>query len=108
MATNYKWTIGFGILTPVFIIICVFLMGGGHGWFTPAMVLFPWATLNTAWQDHLSEPLVYIGIFQFLVYGLLIDKTIATKSQNPVITTILLSHIILTILILVLRNTGWR
>jgi hypothetical protein len=50
-------------------------MGGGHGWYTPTMLLFPWATLNTTWQDHLSEPLMIAGAFQFIVYGFLIEKS---------------------------------
>lgn len=83
-------------------------MGGGHGWYTPAMVLFPWATLNTAWQDHLSEPLMIAGIFQFVIYGVLIDKAKGAKSQNLVLGGILLSHIILAILILMLRDPEWR
>jgi hypothetical protein len=83
-------------------------MGGGHGWYTPAMILFPWATVNTAWQNHLSEPLVYAGIFQFVIYGLLIDKARGTRSQNIVNAAILLSHFILVILILVLRNSEQR
>jgi hypothetical protein len=42
------------------------------------------------------------------VYGFLIDKTRGTKSQNNVIVAILLSHIILSILILLLRSPEWR
>ena len=107
METNYKWTKRFCILTPILIIVCVFLMGGGHGWSTPAKVLFPWTTLNTAWQDHLSEPFVIAGIFQFIVYGFLIDRTKGTKHQNWVILCILLTHIILATII-VTRNPEWR
>lgn len=108
MATNYKWTIRFSILTPILIIICIFLMGGGHGWYTPANVLFPWATLNIVWQDHLSEPFMIAGAFQFIVYGVLLDKSRATNKENLVIAGILLTHIILAILILMLRNPEWR
>jgi hypothetical protein len=106
MATNYKWTIRFSILTPILVII--FLMGGGHGWYTPAMVLFPWATLNITWQDHLSKAVMMAGAFQFILYGFLIDKSRGTNNQNLVIAGILLTHIMLAILILVLRNSVWR
>jgi hypothetical protein len=83
-------------------------MGGGHGWYTPTMLLFPWATLNTTWQDHLSEPLMIAGAFQFIVYGFLIDKSRGKHNQTLVTASILLSHIILAILILVLKNPEWR
>lgn len=108
MATNYKWTIRFSILTPILILISVFFMGGGHGWYTPALVLFPWATFNTAWQDRLSEPFMIAGAFQFIVYGFLIDKSRGANNQAIATIGILLSHIILAILILVLRNPEWR
>lgn len=83
-------------------------MGGGHGLYTPAMLLFPWATLNTAWQDHLSEPFMMAGAFQFIAYGVLIDKSRGRNSQTLVTAGILLSHIILATLILILRNPEWR
>jgi len=83
-------------------------MGGRHGWYTPAMVLFPWATINTSWQDHLSEYFIFPGAFQFIVYGFLIDKARGPNNQNLVVVGIMLSHLILVILILAFRNPEWR
>lgn len=103
-----KWTIRASILTPILIVICIFLMGGGHGWYTPSMVLFPWATLNTAWENHLSASFMIVGIFQFIVYGFLIDRTKGIKSRSIMVTGILLSHIILVVFILTLKNPEWR
>ncbi len=108
MASTYKWTIRFSLLTPILIVICIFLMGGGHGWTTPTVAIFPWATLNVAWQDQLSIPLMIAGVFQFIVYGLLIDNVRKKKRQKMVIAGILLVHTILVIFILVLRNPDWR
>ncbi|MBL0136722.1 MAG: hypothetical protein IPP79_23460 [Chitinophagaceae bacterium] len=108
MDANYKWSIHFSILTPVLAFICILLMGGGHGCFTPAMLLFPWATFNTIWQDHLSMSLMCIGAFQFILYGVLIDKKRGSKNQKFVIASILFSHLILSSIILVLRSSDWR
>jgi hypothetical protein len=72
------------------------------------MVLFPWATLNAAWQDHLSEPFMIVGAFQFIVYGFLIDNSRGTNNQAFATAGILLSHIILATLILKLKNPEWR
>lgn len=83
-------------------------MGGGHGWYTPVVMLFPWATLNIAWQGHLSETFMVAGAFQFVLYGILIDKAKGTKRQNLVMVGIMLSHIMLAILILTLKNPEWR
>jgi hypothetical protein len=82
-------------------------MGGGHGWYTPTMVVFPWATINAIWEDQLSIPLLIAGVFQFAVYGFLIDKTKGTKSRRWVILSILLSHILLATSILTFLNPHW-
>ena len=108
MAINYKWTIRFSILTPILIIICVYFIGGGHGLYIPTMVLFPLATLNTIWQDHLSETFLIVGAFQFILYGIIIDKLKSKKIQNLVIIGVFLAHIILAILVLILRDPVWR
>jgi hypothetical protein len=108
MVTNYKWTIRLSLLTPVLIIICIFLMGGGYGWYTPAIVLFPWSMINIVLQDHLSFSLLIIGMFQFIVYGILLDKTRGTHSQRGTRMVIFFSHIFLVALILVLNNPEWR
>jgi hypothetical protein len=76
-------------------------MGGGHWWYEPTMVVFPWATFNIAWQDHWSTPFMIGGIFQFIIYGLLIDKT---RNKKLVIVCILLLHMIMVFIILRLRN----
>jgi len=108
MATHYKWTIKLGILAPILAVICIFLTGAGHGWYEPMMILFPWATLNTIWEDQLSIPLLIAGIFQFPIYGFLIDKTKDAKKREWVLFGILVSHILLAIVILWLRTPTWQ
>ena len=108
MATSYKGITRLSLLTPVLVAFCVYLMGSGHGWYIPTMVLFPWATLNLIWQEHLSEPLLIAGIFQFVVYGFVIDRVRGSKNYHFVVTSIILSHITLAILILELKNPDWR
>jgi len=105
MILNYKWTKRFSLITPILIIICIYLGGGGHGLYKPTMVLFPLATLNLAWQDQLSIPFMIVGIFQFIIYGFLIDNT---KNKKLVIACILLLHIIMVFIILMLKNPEWR
>src|SRR5687767_7372279 len=107
MNSNYKWTIRFSILTPVLILICIFLMGGGHGWYIPTFVTFPWATFNTIWQDQLSKILLIIGIFQFPVYGIMIDKSKGSK-RKLVVFGVIVTHIFLAIMILSFKNPEWR
>lgn len=106
MMKAYKWTIRFSILTPALLLLCIIAIGGGHGSFTPAVVLFPWATFNTIWQDNLSIIPAFLGAFQFVVYGVLIDKV--KQHQNVVTMVIVASHVLLTVLILTLRGPAWR
>jgi hypothetical protein len=68
------------------------------------ILLFPWATLNTIWEDHLSIPLLIVGIFQFAIYGFLIDKTKEAKKGEWILFAILITPIFLAIDILWLRN----
>ncbi|MDB5199969.1 MAG: hypothetical protein JWO92_1932 [Chitinophagaceae bacterium] len=107
MRTNYKWTKILGTITPILILACVFLMGGGHGWYTPTFIIFPWASFNVIWQDHLSIPLLLLGIFQFVIYGLLMDRSKTVNTKRNLIA-ILLIHIILVILIISFKNSEWR
>jgi len=108
MKIKYKWTIRFAILTPVLVLICVFFMGAGHGWYTPAMLLFPWATFNVMWQDYLSEPIVFVGLFQFIIYGLLIESFQTKQGRKRLVVGIICSHILLVLLILLLKNPEMR
>lgn len=108
MVIEYKWTIRFSILTPILFIVCIFLMGGGHGWYAPTMLLYPWAMLNTVWQDHLSAPFMIAGLLQFIFYIFILNKSRGEKNQSWVVATILFSHIILATIILVLRSSEWR
>ena len=82
-------------------------MGGGHGWYEPAMILFPLGTFNTIWQDHLSIPFVALAIIQFHIYGFIIDKLRQHGKARWTAILILLFHIFLTTLILIFKLPGW-
>ncbi|HEX8334842.1 MAG TPA: hypothetical protein VF622_19615 [Segetibacter sp.] len=47
MINNYKWTLRLTLLTPPLLFIAILFMGGGHGWFEPAMLLFPFGMVGT-------------------------------------------------------------
>ena len=49
MTIKYKWTNRFALLTQVLLLISVMIIGGGHGYFEPAICLFPWATVSVVW-----------------------------------------------------------
>ncbi|WP_018342184.1 hypothetical protein [Cytophaga aurantiaca] len=92
MFRKYKWTICFIVLTPVLIIACFFLLGGGHGWIEPTIILFPFATIQFIRSSTIDLGFLLAGFFQYPLYGLLIDSF-----QKKNITKILLItlHVIL-------------
>jgi hypothetical protein len=63
------------------------------------------ATSNIIWQDALSLPLLILSLFQFTIYGFIIDK-----SQNKSWATILiiLVHLISAFVIIYLRRPEWN
>lgn len=71
---KYKNTLGLTALTPVFIVISVFLAGGGHGYYSPAIFMFPTALISFSIANELLMPFIVLGIVQFPVYGLLLDN----------------------------------
>ena len=108
MTTNYRWTIRFSLLTPLLLIIAVFLMGGGHGWFEPAMAIFPWGMVGIIWQDRISIPFIIMGVLQYPIYGILIDKTKDKAYSNTMAFLIIVMHLILAGLVIYFSGEQWK
>ena len=104
MTKKYTWTTRLSLLTPVLLLISVILTGGGHGYFEPAICLFPCATISVIWLSVLTLPYIIVGLFQYPLYGFLIDKS---KKKKTVVFVILTIHLILAIVILKFRNANW-
>lgn len=83
-------------------------MGGGHGTYVPAMVIFPLGLLNTIFSDHLSVPFIILGIIQFPFYGFILDKASQTQKSKLVAPILITMHIILAVLIIYLKSENWR
>jgi len=107
MTVKYRWTARLSLLTPLLLFVAVLLMGGGHGWFEPAMFLFPLGTLNTIWQDHFSLPFIVLAFIQFPLYGFIVDKSKQHGKGQWMIFLILFLHILLATLILIFRQPDW-
>lgn len=74
MVEKYKWTIRFTVLTPILLMLAIFLMGGGHGYFEPTFLLFPTATILFIWYDTMNLAFLFMAFIQYPVYGLIHDK----------------------------------
>ena len=97
---KYRYTLLLSLLTPLLLLPVVFLMGGGHGYYTPAVVLFPFGMMGTVFQQTISPPFVILAIVQFPIYGFLIDR-FENKKTVYCITGI---HVLTAVLTLVLTN----
>ena len=89
----------FCCITPILLIFAVLPMGGGHGTYSVANLLFPWGMVGTIFQDSINGFFTFLGMMQYPIYGLLLDKFKNTNSFEKVILTILLVHLILFLLI---------
>jgi hypothetical protein len=72
-------------------------MGRGHGYYSPAKVLFPWGMAAAIWQDHLSMIAVSIAVLQYPLYGIIIDRSAKKKIA---VAGLLKLHIILATIVL--------
>lgn len=97
---KFRWTIIFSFATPLLILLVVFLMGGGHGTYIPAILLFPFGMIGTTFQDSITSPFVVLGIIQFPFYGYLVD----ILNGNKLKYLILIFHILLVIIVLIFTN----
>src|SRR5688500_10527527 len=108
MPSKYKWTIRFSLLMPLLLIIAVFLMGGGHGWYQPAMILFSWGMVGTLWQDTIRLTFIITGILQYTLYGLLIDKTDYRVHKKLLTLILIVTHLVLAGLIIINSSEQWN
>lgn len=102
---KYKWTKRFLILTPIFLVIAVFLTGGGHGYFQPMFLIFPFATFTCIGNNALTLINLTLAIIQFPVYGILIDKS---NNKRMMSFIILIIHIVVSVIILKYANENWK
>jgi len=99
----------FGILIEVFLlVICIFLMGGGHGTYIPTKLFFPYTMLSTIGNESMSTFFIIIGLSQYPMYGLIIQYAKSEKSKTSRFFTILVVHIIAVILVFALQNNNFN
>jgi hypothetical protein len=107
MALTLKWTKKLSIWTPVLLFIAILMMGGGHGMFEPAIILFPFGLIGILFSRGIELPFVFLAILQYPIYGLLIDTIGNRASLKWTVLCITTIHIVLAGLILTLRGENW-
>ncbi|ALI98983.1 hypothetical protein [Rufibacter tibetensis] len=103
MDSKIRWTLVLTLLMPLFMIIAVFMAGGGHGWYGPAFLLFPWASLPMVLSknpESLQFLLISLAFLQWPLYGFLLDLTKETTRFKNTVLSLVLSHIFFFVLTL--------
>jgi hypothetical protein len=70
----WKYTVAAVVLTPLFVIAAILTVGGGHGGYSVTKLLFPYTMISTHFTGNITYPAMGVGLLQFLVYGLLLDR----------------------------------
>lgn len=73
MKINYRWTIRLCVATPILLFLAIFIVGGGHGSYIPAITFFPFAMLGIEYNLESDILLIALAIVQFLIYGITLD-----------------------------------
>jgi hypothetical protein len=101
---KFKFTIILSILTPFLLILMFMIMNGGHGSYAPAILLFPTGLISFLFFRALELPFLILGILQFPIYGLLIDKS---KNKPKTAIIIVMLHVLLAILIFSVKKDSF-
>ncbi len=82
-------------------------MGGGHGWYEPAILLLAFGFITTIMTDSLNAMSVILAALQFPLYGLIIDIAKNKGKLKWAVLFIAVLHLALAISILILRDETW-
>jgi MFS family permease len=99
--SRYKWTLRLLILSPFLLAISILLMGGGHGWFEPAIFLFPFAMLVWSLNGSMVWLFMIAGMIQYPAYGMLVDYFGVRKKKVAIAILLFVAHMIAAFLLLV-------
>lgn len=102
--SKYKWTLRLLILSPFLLAISILLMGGGDGWFEPAIFLFPFAMLVWSLNGSMVWLFMIAGMIQYPAYGMLIDYFGVRKKKIAIAVFLFILHVIVAFLLLLYIN----
>jgi hypothetical protein len=105
---EFKWTIRLTGIGMIVFLTAILLGGGGHGYIEPLMIGFPWMTICTLWAKSIPAVFWVLGLLQFPAYGLMIDIARATDKRSYINKWVWLSHLIMVVVILLMREDKWK
>ena len=99
MGLDFTWTIRFGIITPLLIVVAVLLAGGGHGYFEPIIFIFPMSAISVIFFQEIKIGFALLALIQYPLYGFLIDQIKDETNRKLIAVLIIVFHILIAFLI---------
>src|SRR5690606_24409454 len=69
-----KKAILIALITFLILALVVLSMGGGHGLFWPAKVIFPYSMLISLVNNQIGSVAIFLAVIQIPIYGIIITK----------------------------------
>ncbi len=108
MDVTLKWTKRLFLLAIGLIFIAFLTLGGGHGSYIIAILLFPFGFIGILYSRWIEVPYIILGLIQYPIYGLLIDSFRYRKGYKWILLSIISIHLILAVSILILRGENFK
>jgi hypothetical protein len=83
------------LLTPILLAVAAICGGVGHGNYTVAIILFPYAALAVVALDHFFNstiPMILVATLQFPLYGTLLSISRGRVNERIVVMSLLAAH----------------
>jgi hypothetical protein len=84
------------VVTPPFLWVAIASVGGGHGHYLGAKILFPFALLSARILGSAFASLILLALVQFPLYGLMLGKANVKRQFLPCLATLLAIHTLAT------------
>lgn len=103
MTNTPKWALLLALLTPLLLILAVYLAGRDYGLSWPAILLFPWPLIGTLLpnSESITTLMMLVALLQYPVYGFLLDFTKDALRFKRTLATITLIHFSLVVVLLI-------
>lgn len=106
MPLTYHYTKRTFLIGILLLLLSLYLTGGGHGYYVPLLICFPWMGLGLVLLPDAAWP-VALGLLQYPLYGLALDQSATTNQTKRTGAFLILTHLLLAAAALLLRGSNW-
>jgi hypothetical protein len=100
------FSIGILLSIPV-LMLAVFCAGAGHGTYTPAKLLLPFAMIFVVGRESITPAIVGVALIQFPIYGLICGALYCSRYFRYYAIGLAIIHSVLAIIVILQRDQGF-